>query len=192
MTDTMPGSPLGATPDPADVPATQPVPALEKHDLAAPAAPPAATPASEVRRESVVCPECGQVAPAALTRRDSGDFCTRCDFPLFWTPSEIQLGDDQRTSAESLRRLPGTAGRVTVASTPCPHCHEANTLSATSCVRCGLPMVVAPEPAPVHVAPAPPPEPAPEPVKRTPWWLWLLLGLTAALLVALVVWYVAR
>src|SRR4051794_15838214 len=108
-----------------------------------------ATPSSGV---AVTCPECGTRASVALTRRESTDFCTRCDFPLFWTPQTIQIGD-RATAQESLRRLPGTAGKVTVASTACPHCGEANPLIAETCARCGLPMVL---------APAPPP--APEPI----------------------------
>lgn len=191
MTDTMPGSHPDLNADPTTEPTlekTQQVPVVVPTEAtAAPSSAP-----TEARRESVICPECGQVAPATLTRRDSGDFCGRCDFPLFWTPSQIQLGDDQRTATESLRRLPGTAGRVTVASMPCPHCHEANALSAVTCVRCTLPMVLVEAPAPVPVAPAPAPVPVAPPVKRTPWWVWALLGVTSLLLVALIVWYVTR
>lgn len=137
-------------------------------------------------RESVTCPECGHVAEVTLNKRDSVDFCPQCDFPLFWTPAQIVLGDGARAD-ESLRRLPGTGGRVTVASVPCPHCSESNSLSAITCVRCGLPMALAPEP-----PPPPPPAPAPAPVvvpqQGVPLWLWVLLGITAAMVLALVVW----
>lgn len=160
---------------------------------AAPAAPAASTgntpSGTAARAETVTCPECGTRATVALTRREAGDFCARCDFPLFWTPSTIQLGD-RDTATDTLRRLPGTGGRVTVASAACPHCNEANPLSAVVCVRCGLPMVVeeAP-PAPVPVAPPPAPQPPPE--QRSLLWLWLVLGATAAVAVLLVWWFAA-
>ncbi|HKC27311.1 MAG TPA: hypothetical protein VKB75_04810, partial [Jatrophihabitans sp.] len=56
--------------------------------------------------ETVTCPECGTLGSVVLSRRDSADFCTNCDFPLFWTPSKIQL-DRASISDDSLRRLPG-------------------------------------------------------------------------------------
>lgn len=173
----------GADPHPTDV---LPLPdAAAGPTGPAPAAPtPAATP------ETVTCPECGTVADVTLTRRESADFCTRCDYPLFWTPSQIQLGDSASRDDASLRRLPGTSGRVTVASIPCPHCAEANTLSALVCVRCEGPMVVAAPPPPVVVEkPAPPPPP---PVPRTPVWVWAVIGVTTTLLVALVLWALLR
>jgi hypothetical protein len=146
------------------------------------------------RTEPVTCPECGTTAEVALARRQASDFCRRCDFPLFWTPQTIQLGD-RDTDEATLRRLPGTAGRVTVASVACPHCDEANPLSATLCGRCGLPMVVAPPPAPpepviVSPPPAPPPEPEPEP--RTSWWPWVAGVATLTLAVLLAWWVVVR
>ena len=60
------------------------------------------------------------------------------------------------TAAETLRRLPGTGGRATVAAVPCPHCAEPNAVSAVLCARCGLPMVLpeaAPIPEPVYAPP---------------------------------------
>ncbi|WP_370250058.1 hypothetical protein [Nocardioides sp.] len=136
-------------------------------------------------RPRLACPECGTEAEVSLTRRDAVDFCRQCDFPLFWTPTQIRLDDTRRTAEESLRRLPGTAGRVTVGSVPCPHCQEANGLAAVTCIRCGLPMVVTPvAPPPVPVA-APAPVVVPQP--RTPWWVWLVGLLTLALFVTVLV-----
>jgi hypothetical protein len=177
--------------DPLPDPATAASPAQPAHDpVSLRPAPEAAAPPAERRTESVTCPECGTRADVTVTRRDAVDFCNRCDFPLFWTPSTIQLGD-RETAEATLRRLPGTAGRVTVASVPCPHCDEANLLTATTCGRCGRPMVLEEAPAPVVVAPPPPP-PAPAPEPRSLWWLWLLLGLSGVLLAALVVWFVVE
>jgi hypothetical protein len=139
--------------------------------------------------EVVTCPECGTRSEVALNRRRSQDFCARCDYPLFWTPSTI-LSDSDAADQASLRRLPGTAGRVTVASRTCPHCAESNALTALTCVRCGG-LMDPPEPEPVFVAPAPAPavEPEPEP-RRTPWWMWAGGVLTLLVLIALIVYLV--
>lgn len=153
-------------------------------------APPLAVPTpTSAPDEQVTCPECGTVAMVALTRRDSDDFCRQCDYPLFWTPSKIVL-ESGSTTGDSLRRLPGTSGRVMVASVPCPHCAEGNLLAAVLCARCGGDMNP-PVPAPVVAAPPPPP-PAPAPVPRqpVPWWVWALGGTTLLLLIALVVYFV--
>lgn len=137
----------------------------------------------QVDRTEIVCPECGTAAGVALNRRDAQDFCAQCDFPLFWTPAEV-IRDGEAGGGESLRRLPGTAGRVTVAAVPCPTCAEANPVGAQTCLRCGGPMVLpVPEPTVVVELPAPV-EPEPEPRKRGIDWYWWVVG--AATLVALV------
>ena len=153
-------------------------------------APPLAVPTpTSAPDEQVTCPECGTVAMVALTRRDSDDFCRQCDYPLFWTPSKIVL-ESGSTTGDSLRRLPGTSGRVMVASVPCPHCAEGNLLTAVLCARCGGDMNP-PVPAPVVAAPPPPPPaPAPAPKQPVPWWVWALGGTTLLLLIALVVYFV--
>lgn len=125
-----------------------------------------------------------------LNRRESQDFCRKCDFPLFWTPSTVLRDPAAQSAEESLRRLPGTVGRATVASQPCPHCAEPNALSAQVCVRCGRSMHLEappPPPEPVYV----PPPPAPvyvEPEKeRVAWWVWPLLGLILVLTITLLI-----
>lgn len=137
--------------------------------------------------ETVTCPECGTVAHVTLNRRESLDFCRTCDFPLFWTPTKVVRGASGSTE-ESLRRLPGQAGRATIASLPCPFCYEPNALSAQTCIRCNRPMHPVeepPPPAPVYV---PPPAPVVvETPKKVAWWVWALLGLGAAALIVLVV-----
>jgi hypothetical protein len=137
--------------------------------------------------ESIACPECGTTAVVTLNRRDSVDFCRTCDYPLFWTPSKVLR--DRTNTEESLRRLPGTEGRATIASLPCPHCAEPNSLSAQICVRCGQPMhpVAAPEPEPVFFAP-PPVEYEEEPEEPSSKLLaWILLVVMVVTLVTLVV-----
>jgi hypothetical protein len=141
--------------------------------------------------ERVTCPECGTTATVNLRRRDSADFCRNCDFPLFWTPSQVLLGRSN-VSDESLRRLPGTTGRVMIASLACPHCAEPNPVTAVTCVRCGQPMQVrreAPPPPPAPVYVPPPPEPSVEPKKRIPWWVWVIAGvLITAITVLAILW----
>ena len=125
--------------------------------------------------EYLTCPECGTGATVTLNRRLSEDFCRKCDYPLFWTPSAVVL-DRGGLGDDSLRRLPGTTGRALIASVPCPHCSELNPVTAESCVRCGRPLHVkaeaAPPPKPVYM-PEPEPwyEPPPEP--GTPLWVWV-------------------
>lgn len=137
---------------------------------------------------AVTCPECGAVATVTVNRREAHDFCAHCDFPLFWTPSQVVLGDEDLQAQAALRRLPGTAGRTTVGSLACPHCFEANPVSGVLCVRCGGDLH------PVAAAPAPPlpaPEPVPDTKRHAALWWWLLGGATLVLL-ALVVWALAR
>jgi rRNA maturation protein Nop10 len=148
--------------------------------------------AAEPARRQVVCPECGARATVVLNRRQSADFCAHCDFPLFWTTQEVVTGDPRETAPDALRRLPGTAGRVTLASVRCPSCAEANTLTADVCVRCGSDMrPPAPPPPPIVEVPKPPepaplPPPPPPPSPYRPW--MLVVGvLSVFLLVALLV-----
>jgi hypothetical protein len=125
-----------------------------------------------------------------LNRREASDFCRNCDFPLFWTPAAVLREDSMRSVEDSLRRLPGTVGRATVASVACPHCAEPNQLSAQTCVRCGRPMQLEPEPPapePVYVPPPAPAHVAPvEPDKGVPWWAWLLVALGVVAIVVLI------
>lgn len=137
----------------------------------------------------VSCPNCGTAAMVTLNRRDSRDFCRTCDYPLFWTPGAI-VRDAAPGSGESLRRLPGQAGRVTVASQPCPSCAEPNSLSAIICIRCSGPMkieVAPPPPTPVYVAPAPVIAPVLVEEKSVPWWVWALLAAGLVATVTLIV-----
>lgn len=139
------------------------------------------------KTEQITCPECGRVSMVTLTRRESVDFCESCDYPLFWTPNRILL-DSSGLYDDSLRRLPGTVGRVSVTSFPCPHCAEPNQVTAIDCVRCGLPL------RPVHFEPRPEPvylptyEPEPEPETGLPWWVYVLV---ATLIMATVVFILA-
>lgn len=166
----------------------QPGPAEDRSGAETPAS---ATPVNEAAAtpEQVVCPECGTVALASLNRRRSEDFCARCDYPLFWTPTEIVRGEGDGEDL-ALRRLPGTVGRVAVASAACPHCAEANQISAVTCVRCGGSMQIE-QTAVVPIVVAPP-EKEPTPLTPIRGWVWAAVGLALALLVWLILYLIAR
>jgi hypothetical protein len=164
-------------------------------------APPTTGPASVVRpapsavapvlpaatTELLTCPECGTAAHVTLNRREATDFCRVCDYPLFWTPSKI-LRDPSDRGDESLRRLPGTVGRATLAALACPFCSEPNALTAQTCVRCGRPLHPVEAPPPPQVYLPPPPAPVePEPESKVAWWVWALLAFGAAALITLIV-----
>lgn len=143
----------------------------------------------EERRETVTCPGCQKSREVAVNRRVAADFCPEpgCDYPLFWTPTVIQIGPGD-AEGDSLRRRPGTDGRLTVASRACPHCDEANPLDAQFCLRCAESMIlVARAPVVVPVVAAPP-APEPVPVPGTPLWVWIVVGLITALAVGLIIW----
>ena len=136
---------------------------------------------------AITCPECSAPAMVELTRRDALDFCQRCDFPLFWSRDQVVIGDPVDSSDDALRRLPGTLGRVVIASTPCPPCNEPNLPTARLCVRCGLTMQASMPPAPPQ-RPVMLPEPPMAPLEDEPrrWWIWLLVVLTVLLVVGIV------
>jgi hypothetical protein len=171
-----------------ELPAPLEAPAARLATQPAPVPPAPATVAMPAAAsETVTCPECGTIAQVTVNRRESVDFCRTCDFPLFWTPTKVYR-DPSESADESLRRLPGQAGRATIASQPCPFCSEPNALSAQTCIRCHRPMhpVETPvPPAPVYVAPPEPVVAAPE--QSVSWWVWALLALGAAAVITLVV-----
>jgi len=172
--------------------ATQVLPAIPAAsvppEVSAPATAPARNPNTSQHPVTITCPDCGASAMVELTRRDALDFCQRCDFPLFWARDQVILGEPMDSSDDSLRRLPGTLGRVVIASVPCPHCNEPNLPTASLCVRCGLGMQASPPPPPPRPVPVSLPEPALEPLEDAPnhWWIWLLVLLTLLLVAGIV------
>jgi hypothetical protein len=154
---------------------------------------PAITPDAVIPESLIgtVCPSCGTSGTVDFGRRDSAAFCTRCDFPLFWSRDRVVLAANGAADDRGLRRLPGTAGRTALASMLCPSCHEPNPATGVTCLRCGADLYPA-EPEPVAVVPEPVVEQAPEPEPRHRWWLpYLIAGVAAliALAVVLVVLY---
>jgi hypothetical protein len=136
---------------------------------------------------TITCPDCGDIAEFDALRREATEFCPSCDFPLFWArpdgPHLVSL-DSVDTSR---RRLPGTAGRMTIGNRVCPACGEQNPFGITNCIRCDS-LLDPPPPEPViELPPPPPPVVIIEPQRN--WWPWILGGVTAALLlILLIVW----
>jgi ribosomal protein L40E len=140
----------------------------------------------------IVCPECGQVSRFVAIRRAAEEFCSHCDYPLFWAPTAVAMASPGVSSETTMRRLPGAGGRQRIGTRVCHECGELNALSASYCIRCGTDLDPKPEPPPPPPPPLPPPEPEPEPEpvveQRTPWWWWAILAtLVVALIVVLVV-----
>jgi hypothetical protein len=125
----------------------------------------------------IVCPECGLVTSMTAIRRAADEFCTHCDYPLFWAPTALPLVTGSVPTDATLRRLPGAGGRMTIGTLVCAQCGELNPMTETHCIRDGFPLHPEPEPAPEpepEPPPAPPPPP-PEPEPRSWWWLWVTL-----------------
>ena len=116
----------------------------------------------------VICPQCGQITSLPSIRRASSEFCSHCDFPLFWAPTAVPETELATIGSDTtLRRLPGAGGRLLIGTKVCPACGELNSISAVVCARCGADM----DPKPVVIVeaappPPPPPLPPPEPPKR--------------------------
>ena len=136
----------------------------------------------------VTCPECGQLATVDMARRQAEDFCTNCDYPLFWARGTVIAPSGQETGA-SLRRLPGTVGRAATASLLCPHCGEPNSPIAEICIRCALSMhpVEIPEPAPPPIV-----EPESEPEPGFQWWWVVLVAVCVIIMVLMIAWAVTH
>jgi len=135
----------------------------------------------------ITCPECGHQSDLVSIRRSSEEFCTQCDYPLFWVPSSVPTTTKGVNNDTTLRRLPGAGGRQRVGSKVCPACGELNPLGETHCLRCRAELDPKPVVAPVVVivAPPPPPPPIPEPEPIvTPWWRWWPVAALIALAIA--------
>lgn len=139
----------------------------------------------------VTCPECGATTHITSGRRDASDFCSACDFPLFWAGTTVEVRDAALDTDDALRRLPGTDGRGLAYSVPCPVCGELNLATAVLCLRCTCSMTPPPEPVqvpvPMPVPVVPEPEPEPEPASRWRWWVLVGVALVVTTVVVVVV-----
>lgn len=137
--------------------------------------------------KELTCPGCGSPTEVAIGARGADAFCPRCDYPLFWAATATTTGPRTGDLGEGLRRLPGTAGRVTIGMVSCWQCREQNPVTATICLRCGAdlsgpPPEPPPPPPPVLAPPAPP--------RRLvwPWALAFIVAFTALVAWATIVW----
>ncbi|MGH9136346.1 MAG: hypothetical protein ACRD0G_04770 [Acidimicrobiales bacterium] len=150
--------------------------------------PDAEPPLARVPGTSVTCPGCGTVSVFDEIRRHASEFCRTCDYPLFWARgSSLAVGATSRSSESGLRRLPGTAGRIEIATLICWQCDEPNRVTALLCIRCGADLhPQAPEipPAPALLPPPPPPPPPP----RRVMWPWVLLAVVVVVAIVTGVW----
>ena len=123
----------------------------------------------------ITCPECGQVSAITVIRRTADEFCTHCDYPLFWAPSSVPVAAGGPASDATLRRLPGAGGRMLIGTQVCPTCGELNPLAATHCIRCDTDFNPPPEPEPVVID---------EPNR---WWWWVLAAILFVIVTIVVV-----
>ena len=67
----------------------------------------------------IVCPECGQVTSARRHPPAAEEFCTHCDYPLFWAPTAVAMATPGVSSETTMRRLPGAGGRQRIGTRVC-------------------------------------------------------------------------
>jgi hypothetical protein len=138
----------------------------------------------------IVCPECGQISTLPAIRRNSDEFCTHCDFPLFWAPSAVPLATQTMGSDTTLRRLPGAGGRQLIGTRVCPTCGELNPVDEHQhlCLRCNNELDPQPvfEPEPEPEIPPPPP-PAPVVVQKRNWWPWIILAAVVVITIVVII-----
>ena len=135
----------------------------------------------------IVCPECGLVTTLPGIRRASDEFCSHCDFPLFWAPTAVPLSTETTTNDSTLRRLPGAGGRLLIGTRVCPVCGELNSIAEHFCTRCSSDMDPHPEPVPLPEPDPPPPPPPPAPAKKRHWWPWIIAAFVVVSIVVVVI-----
>ncbi|CAN5685215.1 hypothetical protein BH20ACT2_BH20ACT2_14510 [soil metagenome] len=123
----------------------------------------------------------------AIGARGADAFCPRCDYPLFWAASTAAATSASGDLSDGLRRLPGTAGRVTIGMISCWQCREPNPVTGAFCVRCGADLS-GPPPAPAPPPPAPVVAPPAPPRLIWPWALLFIVAFTALVSWATIVW----
>ncbi len=133
----------------------------------------------------IECPNCGALQEDFDDKRIANNFCSECDYPIFFDTLDESQRDSEDASARN--RSPGVEGRSKQNWRECPACGEKNDRDALHCVRCGAFLSV---PDDEEVAPeTQEPEPALEPkmtsvVVTNP---GLITGVIAGLLSGLVI-----
>ena len=137
----------------------------------------------------IVCPQCGLITELPGIQRASTEFCTHCDYPLFWAPTAVPMATQSVGSDATLRRLPGAGGRMLVGTRVCPVCGELNSIVEDYCTRCKSEM----DPQPVveveEEEEIPPPPPPPAPPKKRNWIPWVIIGAIMVVVIVLGVIY---
>lgn len=136
----------------------------------------------------IVCPQCGLITTLPGIQRASTEFCSHCDYPLFWAPTAVPMAVASVGSDTTLRRLPGAGGRILIGTRVCPVCGELNPVSEQYCTRCHSDM----DPQPVveieeEIPPPPPPPAPPPPPKKRNWIPWIIVGAITVLVIVLVI-----
>lgn len=137
----------------------------------------------------IVCPQCGLITTLPGIQRASTEFCTHCDYPLFWAPTAVPMATQSVGSDATLRRLPGAGGRMLIGTRVCPVCGELNSIAEHHCTRCGSEM----DPQPILEVEIeeeiPPPPPPPPPPKKRNWIPWIIVGVITVIVIVLVIIY---
>lgn len=83
------------------------------------------------------CPQCGLSYVIPEFHRRAEEFCTGCDYPLFFAPGVVVDEGPESSEEAAMRRQPGAEGKDAAGARRCPHCGERNQAKAVECVRCG-------------------------------------------------------
>ena len=102
----------------------------------------------------IACPQCGTVNTYAVVHAHvepggervadglggidahADNFCSKCDYPLFWDQVHVSVFSDDEHADGAHRRLPGVGGRDRVRMKACPACAEPNPIVNLHCMRC--------------------------------------------------------
>lgn len=90
----------------------------------------------------VECPNCGERQEDLKDRRSANNFCSECDYPIFFD-TQNESGVDATTDWAARNRSPGVEGRSKQNWRDCPVCGEKNERELLHCVRCGAVLLVA-------------------------------------------------
>lgn len=101
-------------------------------------------PSAQMPKTVFDCPRCGeQVHLLIRTRTWADEFCSSCDFPMFWAPAVEEANRrfvppeyDRDFAAPPSSSAPEEQGT----SVACHSCRTLNPKEATYCQRCGSPL----------------------------------------------------
>ena len=88
----------------------------------------------------IECPSCGALQEDFDDKRIVNNFCSECDYPIFFDTFDESQRDSEDASARN--RSPGVEGRSKQNWRECPACGEKNDRDALHCVRCGAVLLI--------------------------------------------------